>query len=145
MAEPIGARLRLCVFGRLRVLHPDGTETIPSGPRPRQLLLFLALHGGHAHTDHAVEALWPDNTIHEGRTRLRNVLTRVRDQCGHLITREGDTLRLNADTDLAELEQAAATLLTLTGQTLAPDAYYAEWAEHTRRRLHLLQDTFNLR
>ena len=75
----------------------------------------------------------------------RNVLARLRAQCGPLVAREGHTLRLDADTDLAELERAAATIVTLLGQTLAPDAYYAEWAEDTRRRLDLLRHTFNLR
>lgn len=145
MAEPIGARPRVCVFGRLRVVHPDGSETVPDGPTVRELLVFLALHGGHVHADHAVEALWPDATLPNGRRRLRNVLTRTRAQLGALVDREGQTLRLNADTDWAELERAAATMLTLAGKTLAPDAYYAEWAEDTRRRLDLLRDTFNLR
>lgn len=143
MAEPIGTRPRVCVFGRLRVVFPDGTETVPDGTPVRQLLVFLALHG-HVHTDHAVEALWPDAPLHRGRAMLRNVLARLRAQCGPIVTREGHTLRLEADTDLAELERAAATVLSLMGQTLAPDAYYAEWAEDTRRRLDLLRHTLKL-
>lgn len=144
MAELIGTRPRVCVFGRLRVTYPDGTETVPDGAPVRQLLVFLALHG-HVHTDHGVEALWPDAPLHRGRAMLRNVLARLRAQCGPLVAREGHTLRLEADTDLAELERAAATVLSLMGQTLAPDAYYAEWAEDTRRRLDLLRHTLNLR
>lgn len=126
MAEPIGARPRVCVFGRLRVVHPDGTEAVPDGTTVRQLLVFLALHGGQVHADHAVEALWPDTPMRQGRAMLRNVLSRLRAQCGPLVVREGHTLRLDADTDWAELERAAATMLALAGQTLAPDAYYAE-------------------
>lgn len=144
MAEPIGARPRVCVFGRLRVVHADGSEAVPDGPNVRELLVFLALHS-HVHTDHAVEALWPDTPLHRGRTMLRNVLSRLRAQCGPIVVREGNTLRLDADTDWADLEHAAAIMLALAGQPLAPDAYYAEWAEDSRRRLDLLRDTFNLR
>ena len=142
MADAIGARSQVCVFGRLRVLLPDGTEIAPQGHPVRQLLLFLAMHGGTVHTDHAIETLWPDASLSSARANLRNTLARLRAQCGPIVAREGDSLRLHADTDLDAYEQAATLLMRLSGQTLAPDAYYAEWAEDTRRRLGILRDAF---
>lgn len=88
MAEPLYARPRVCVFGRSHVVHADGSEAVPDGPNVRELLVFQALHS-HVHTDHAVEALWPDTPLHRGRAMLRNVLSRLRARCGPLVVREG--------------------------------------------------------
>lgn len=144
MADAIGARSQVCVFGRLRVLLPDGTEIAPQGHPVRQLLLFLALHGGTVHADHAVETLWPDATLGAARANLRNTLARLRAQCGPIVTREGESLRLHADTDLDAYQQAADLFMRLSRQTLAPDAYYAEWAEDSRRHVEALRDRLRL-
>lgn len=125
------------VLGRLRVVDVRGTERIPQGTAVRTLLILLALNGSSVHVEHALEVLWPDLAIAQGRQRLRNVLARLHTQCGPLVTREGNTLVLHATTDIAAYNAAIATLLVHAGQEIAPEARYADWAEAARRRLQV--------
>jgi hypothetical protein len=60
---------------------------------------------------------------------MRNTLVRFRAQCGPIVAREGDSLRLHADTHLDAYENAVGLVMRLSRQTLAPDAYYAKWGE----------------
>lgn len=123
------------VMGRLRVTDVNGVERIPQGEPSRTLLLLLALSGGSVHLEHAIDVLWPGLSVQHGRHRLRNVLTRLHSHCGHLVKREGNTLVLQANTDIAAFTRAIATLLLHAGQEIAPDVRYADWAEAARRRL----------
>lgn len=140
MADAIGAEALVCILGRLRVISSDGSQRVPTGQRERCLLLFLALHGGCVHTEQAVEALWPDQPPHLGRTRLRMVLFRLREACGPIVRREGACLVLVAETDIGRYQQALATLLQHVGQELAPDVRYTDWAEDVRRQLTVVND-----
>jgi DNA-binding SARP family transcriptional activator len=86
---------------------------------------------------------------------LRNLLNRVRDQVGDLLTRDGDTIRLAADVDVDALafEQSARAALTETGAArvglaraalaryageLLPQDRYDDWAVEPRERLRQL-------
>lgn len=138
MADVIGAQPRLCVLGRLRVIDRDGVQRIPSGQPERLLLLFLAMHGGTVHTEHAIEALWPEVSPDHGRQNLRNVLSRLRQSCGPLVKREGACLVLEADTDIRQYQEALATVLHHAGLELAPDARYTDWADDLRHHLSVL-------
>lgn len=140
MAAACGARPKVCVFGRLRVIHPDGTVSIPTGDSQRALLLLLALRGGAAHVEQVAEALWSGEPIATASARLGNVVKRLRDACGPIVMREGAGVVLDADTDLAEYEAALITLLTVTPAELALDALYDDWAAPVRRRLDVLRD-----
>lgn len=133
-------RLKVCVFGRLRVINPDGTVFIPTGDMQRALLLLLALRGGAVHVEQVADALWPGVSVAIASARLRNVLQRLRDTCGPIVLREGGSVILDADTDLAEYEAALITLLTVTPTELALDALYDDWTAPVRRRLDVLRD-----
>lgn len=133
-------RAKVCVFGRLRVIQPDGTICVPSGDAQRSLLVLLALRGGALHVEQAVDALWPGDSVERGNIRLGNVLSRLREMCGEIVGREGASIVLDADTDLAEFEAAAATVLALAATEFAPDAVYADWAAPVRRRLDSLRE-----
>lgn len=89
MAAACGARPKVCVFGRLRAIHPDGTVSIPTGDAQRALLLLLALRGGAAHVEQVADALWPGEPIATASARLGNVVKRLRDACGPIVLREG--------------------------------------------------------
>jgi len=140
MADAIGVRPTVCVFGRLRIQYPDGREIAPRGHTARALLLFVAFHGGAVSVEQAAEAVWPDLPLSVAKDRMKNNLCRLRTQCGTIIRRDGPLLTLDADTDLATFEHAAGLLLPFSGLTLAPDAYFAEWAASTRRRTDALRD-----
>ena len=144
MAEPIGGGTFVRVFGRLSVTGPDGSVKVPRG-QARTLLLFLVLRGGTVHVEQAVGALWPDEEVEVARMRLRQVIVRLRADCGPIVTREGASLVLDADTDLQAFEQAATAALasrdreaanaalTLARSELAPDALYDDWSADLRR------------
>lgn len=140
MTDVIGPTVRLCVFGRLRIIGPDGVEQVPGGYAPRTLLAFLALHGGSVHAEQATTMLWPDLDAEQGRQRLRNVLVRLRQAHGPIVQREGVCLVLRAKTDLAEYQRALTTLLRYAGQELAPDVRYSERAEELRRDFTLVSE-----
>lgn len=139
MGAACGARPKVCVFGRLRVIGSDGTVSIPAGDMQRALLLLLVLRGGAAHVEQVAEALWPGELAATASARLRKVLQRVRETCGPIVLREGASLVLDADTDLAEYEAALITLLTLAPTEFAPDALYDDWTAPVRRRLDVLR------
>ncbi len=71
----------------------DGRDATPSG-QAAQALKHVVVAGGSLHVEELVGRLWPDTSAATGRTRLRNVLSRLRDSSGDVLVREGDTLRL---------------------------------------------------
>jgi DNA-binding SARP family transcriptional activator len=119
-----------------------------------QLLKMVAVSGGRAPVEVAIEALWPDVDRESGRNRLRTVLNRQRAEAGDVIVREGDSLQLAAevrvDLGLFESEGRRALALGLAEPTLAvalargaiaryrgdvlPDDPYEEWAEQPRQQ-----------
>lgn len=148
MDDQLGAVVR--IFGRLRC--GDGYVASPVGT-PAALLRMVATYGA-VHVDEACEALWPDAPADAGRARLRNVLSRLRAGCGHLLVRDGDTVAL-ADgvvVDLAlfdayarralgsgegdeHVEELAKRALAMSAEILLPEDLYRDWAAAPRERV----------
>lgn len=115
------------------------------------MVKLLALRGELA-AEQIVDALWPEADLATGRSRLRNLLNRVRSQSGDIIVRRGESLSLHPDVvvDVAEFEKAAAevfktdgprragaaqlVLAAHSGELLPADAY-EDWAAAPRERL----------
>ena len=68
-------------------------STIPAG-NPQRLVGVIVASGGSVTIDQASEALWGDDDVERSRTRLRNVLLRLRRAVGDLVVRTGSGLRL---------------------------------------------------
>ena len=127
---------------------------------PATLVKVLAVTRRPIHVEQVADLLWDDGDP-ASRTRLRNVLARVRRAAGELVVREGEALRLSRDTrvdawsfaDAATaalqrpspardddwLEEARQAADLYTGDLL-PEDPYAEWAalpRSTLARLHL--------
>lgn len=96
------------VLGPLRITDANGVEHVPQGEPVRELLVQLALSGGRVHVEHAIDVLWPGLPFNRGRRRLRNVLARANATCGDLVRREGNSLVLLANTDVAAYRAALA-------------------------------------
>ena len=107
---------------------------------------YVAVRGGRTSADELVEALWPDAEPGRGRTRLRNVLARLR-QDGELLVRDGDEIALPAgcvvDAGLFQ-EQSEAALAgkgdpqaaaELYAGELLPGDRYQDWTSGPRERL----------
>lgn len=137
------------IFGRLRC--GDGAGGLPVGT-PAALLRLVATYGA-VHVDEVCEALWPDAGADAGRVRLRNVLSRLRSSCGHLLVRDGLTLAL-ADGVVVDLalfdalsrralagveddgaEHLAERALALSADVLLPEDLYRDWAAAPRERV----------
>jgi DNA-binding SARP family transcriptional activator len=159
----VGTRA-LRVLGRFDVRDGGRDVTPPPGLGAR-LVKLLAVSGPAGVTvDEAVELLWPELDPAKGRTRLRNVLSRLRSTSGELVVRAGDGLRLadGVDVDLArfaalgaQAQRTAAAgaadapalakeALAIYGGDLLPDSPYEAWAaaprERARRRVVDLLD-----
>lgn len=149
--EPAGAEV--VVLGRFEVRR-DGERCTPPPGMAAKAVKVLAVRGGRLHVDELAEELWPDAGPDVGRTRLRNVLTRLRRSSGELVVREGDLVSLAPDVvvDAVAFEAAARAALGppadldgaraalgLTGGTLLPDSLYEPWAASPRERLRVLQ------
>jgi DNA-binding SARP family transcriptional activator len=155
-----GAPVRSRVSGRLlRVIgspmavHDGQTiEPIPPG-NPQRLVGVIIAHGGSASFDQLSEAIWPGEEVETSRTRLRNVLLRLRRVVGDIVVRSGNGVRLAPDVtcDLQEFERLALDALSsaradpeLAGRVAAravelgtgtafADFEYEEWAIAARR------------
>lgn len=164
-ASPAGvadvASVRIRLFGCFAVQR-DGHDVTPGG-LAGTLLRLMALRGGPVHVDTVVEALWPESAPGQGRTRLRNVLARLRDAAGDVVVRQGDCLHLAdaVEVDLhrftrlatralqglgapggmvraAALHRAREALELARDELLPADAY-AAWAAAARLRQHRCQ------
>lgn len=67
------------------------------------------------------------------------MLTRLNTQCGALVRREGPTLVLDAETDIAVYEEALARLVQFHRREPALDVLYFDWATPALRRLEALR------
>lgn len=134
-------------------VHRAGVRpTLPPG-RPEALVKLVALRGGRIASEEAIELLWTGVEPDSGRKRLRNVLNRLRDRAGELVTRDGDALCLPAGTQIdvvvfeqtamaavaepdtgAAVEHGRVALALYAGEVL-PDDRYADWAAEPRERL----------
>jgi ATP/maltotriose-dependent transcriptional regulator MalT/DNA-binding SARP family transcriptional activator len=161
--ETAALPVSLSVLGRFALTRGGRPVRLAAG-QGAQLLKLVAVCGGRATADAAIEALWPDADVQAGRNRLRTVLNRQRAEAGEVIVRDGDVLRLSPDArvDLALFEAegrralalgpaepalavavARAAIARYRGDVL-PDDPYEEWAEppreHARRTMLALLD-----
>jgi len=153
-AEAASGRRLAVIGGPMKLQGPEGLEAVPPG-NPQRLLGVIAAYGGSASFDQLSEAIWPGEDIETSRTRLRNVLLRLRRGVGEVVVRTASGVRLAADVtcDLHDFERMAGDALAssrsdpdLAGH-LASDAVelvngpifadfeYEEWAETARRQV----------
>ena len=148
--ETSGTQRRVVLLGGFAVVH--GVELVtPSPGNPATLVKLLALRGTLS-SEQAIDALWPDADVGTGRARLRNLLNRLRNQAGDVVTRAGEALQLSmgVTTDVAQFEAAVSTAfdaptderagmarLALGAYTgdLLPGDVYEDWAAAPRERL----------
>ena len=139
--------LEVRLLGGFTVLHAGEPVTPPPG-MGAQAVKFVAVAGGRATVDHLVEALWPEAEPGRGRTRLRNVLARLRQDV-ELLVRDGDEVAL-ADGAVCDLtlflDEAAQALGGTAGSAVArraveryagellPGDRYQDWTAGPRER-----------
>jgi DNA-binding SARP family transcriptional activator len=149
---PQGVRLK--VIGGPMTVYPGSEQAtvIPTG-NPQRLVGVVVANGGSATFDQLGESIWPGEEVETSRTRLRNVLLRLRRAVGDVVARSGSGVRLapGVSCDLLEFERLARDALAaaradpdLAGR-LAHDAIdagdgavfvdfdYDEWAVGSRR------------
>jgi DNA-binding SARP family transcriptional activator len=154
-AEPVADGTRLLVMGGPIVVLEGGRElSIPAG-NPQRLVGVIVAGDGSVTIDQASEALWGGDDIERSRTRLRNVLLRLRRAVGDLVVRTGSGLRLapavscdlydfrrraqdalataRADPELAG--ELAKVALGDTDPPVFADFEYDEWAVAARRQV----------
>ncbi len=129
-----------------------GRDLDPPAGRPSTLIKLLALSDSAVTVDEAVELLWPGSDGPTGRRRMRNLLNRLRTNCGELVGRDGETLVLAAGTEVdariferdavavAAADEAARPGLARGALTrypgeLLPQDRYESWATAPRERL----------
>lgn len=146
-ATAVGVRL----FGGVRVVR-DGEQVAPPPGAPSALLRMVAACGA-VHLEELAEALWPESPAGAGRTRLRNVLSRLRAGCGDVVVRVGESVAIadGVEVDLAVFEANARRALALPvgdperavaakaalarhDGELLPEDLYREWAVAPRER-----------
>jgi len=125
----------------------DGAPTTAPRGHSTQLLKLLVLGQGQLVIDQIVDPLWPDATLVVGRRRLRNILARLREGCGDIVVRDGDTIRFasNVSSDYGRAQHAATialkpdaslgslrNALELNTRRLLPADRYEPWAEDAR-------------
>lgn len=161
-AEPDPAA-HVAVLGRFEVRRAGRTLRPPSG-RAADALKLVVVAGGRAPLDEVVEGLWPEGDPEVGRTRLRNVLNRLRAEVGDFVVREGEVLALAPGTEVDAVAFEADAAAALAGLAtdrpaavararsavaryagdLLPEDLYASWAagrrEQLRRRVLALLD-----
>ena len=146
-------RRRLVVMGEPIAVRDGATTTLVPPGNPQRIVGVLVASGGSVTIDQLSEAIWPGEDLDTSRSRLRNVLLRLRRAVGELVVRTGTGLRLapGVPCDLHEFQRLAADALAtarndpdLAGQ-LAADALalgdaqvfvdfeYDEWAVSARR------------
>ena len=116
-ADPVTTgTVLLKVLGTFALVRDGHQDLAPQG-LPAQLLKLLAVAGGKMHAEEAAETLWPDAAQGRGRTRLRNVLSRLRDTVGPLVVRDGETIALDTGVtvDAIEFEGLARRALAHLG------------------------------
>ncbi len=128
-----------------------GDNCTPQPGHPSALVKLLALHDTMT-IDGAIDALWPDVDLGTGRSRLRNLLNRLKQRAGELVVRDAETLRLHpsATCDVKLFEERAAAALAAdmearvglargamalyTGELLPGDVY-EDWTLGPRERV----------
>ena len=143
--------VNLRLLGRFALEHPELGNRTPQPGHPATLVKLLALTGSMS-TDGAIDRLWPDADLGTGRSRLRNLLNRIKQQAGALVIRDAETLRLADEVvvDATVFERAATDALAATAEErvgrarhalalysgdLLPGDTYEDWASGPRERL----------
>ncbi len=153
LLPPPGTLRRVTVIGDpISVRIGDADTPIPIG-NPQRLVGVIVAHSGSATFDQLSESIWPGEEVETCRSRLRNVLMRLRKAVGEIVVRSGSGVRLAPDVtcDLHDFERLAADALAsaradpdLAGQlandavaiadgTVFVDFEYEEWALSARR------------
>lgn len=147
---PPSAEPRLQVLGGFALTAGEADRT-PQPGHPATLVKLLALRGTLT-AEAAIEALWPDADVGTGRSRLRNLLNRLKERSGPVVVRTGDLLRLDdaIRIDATAFDRAAAAALSAPGDErvgrarhaialytgeLLPGDVYEEWSALDRARL----------
>ncbi|HTX62816.1 MAG TPA: BTAD domain-containing putative transcriptional regulator, partial [Acidimicrobiales bacterium] len=144
--------ISLTLLGQFGVA--EAGRQLPLGPgMEAKLLKYVAVKGGRVLAEQAIETLWPEAGSDAGRNRLRTVLSRLRAAVGDVVSRQGDSLVLDAAVRvdlqdfLAEASRAQALapadprLATAVARgamaryrgDLLPDDPYDEWAGEARQ------------
>jgi DNA-binding SARP family transcriptional activator len=89
----------------------SGADATPAPGHPSTVVKLLALRGATP-VEEVIELLWPDADATAGRSRLRNLLNRLRERSGPLVERRGEQLVLAVDAavDASRFEQAATVV-----------------------------------
>lgn len=148
--------IQVRTLGGFEVLVDGIPQAIVPGLATQVLKLVSVT--GSVRIDELVEELWPSARPGAGRTRLRNVLNRLRSSYGALVVRDAEVLRLTHgvtvdavefDRRTTELEwarlakgSAGAEVAALASEALVsyrgellPDDRLAEWTAAPRERL----------
>lgn len=157
--EPMPERAaHVTLLGGFRVVR-GADDVTPAPGNPATLVKLLAVRGTLA-AEQVIDELWPDADLATGRSRLRNLLNRVRTQSGDLVVRDAEALSIapHAEIDLVRFEQLAADAtsgapdvgglarlaLNTYGGDLLPQDAYVDWLtphrERVRRRYIALLD-----
>lgn len=135
---------QVTLLGGFRVTR-GADDVTPAPGNPAMLVKLLAVRGPLA-VEQVIDELWPDADAATGRSRLRNLLNRLRSQSGDLVVRSGDALSITtaAEIDLARFEElaedgpdagAARLALNAYGGELLPQDAYADWLAPYRERV----------
>lgn len=114
--------VQITLLGGFDVTVQGRRMPVPPG-RPAAVIKFVATRGS-AHVEELAESLWPDAENGTGRTRLRNVLLRVRQHCGDIVERDGERVRLadDAAADVAAFDaDSRRALAAPTGDPVGVD------------------------
>ncbi|MFV0310004.1 MAG: hypothetical protein ACK5OX_19920 [Desertimonas sp.] len=148
-------RFIMVIGGPMTVRAGDGDEVVVPGGNQQRLLGAVIAAGGAASIDQITEAVWPGDSASTARSRLRNVLMRLRRVAGELLVRAGTGVRLGpgVTADLLVFEQEAADALVvsradpdlagrlarhalrLADGAAFVDFEYEDWADAARRRV----------
>jgi DNA-binding SARP family transcriptional activator len=132
-------------------LRRGGADCTPTQGHGATLVKLLAVRGASP-TEQLIDTLWPDADLVTGKARLRNLLSRIRTQCGEIIERRADALALSdeVNVDVDDFERGAAEVFAADSQRraglarlvldahsgeLLPTDAYEDWAASARERI----------
>lgn len=151
-------RIRVELFGSLKLLFPDGTQLPVRGAKQQAILAILALSPGASTTrDQLIDLLWADRFADQARQSLRQAISKIRrllkidgveafwtdrDRLGLNLDRvDIDVLtfqQLNAEPGIASAEKAIALHNPkLVDGLVVAEAAFENWLSEQRRyKLH---------
>jgi DNA-binding SARP family transcriptional activator len=149
--------MSLALLGRFELTVAGRPVPLSAGQEAR-LLKFVAVSGGRAHAEQAIETMWPETGRAAGRHRLRTVLNRLRAAAGNVMYRDGEMLATDdalwvdlhhflseahraqalASTDLALATGIAKGAMATYRGELLPEDRYEDWAERPRQQAQVV-------